>query len=374
MRAPLYDMHNISFNKPDNAHSGLWFERFFNRYDERDWTKVDDTAKQAWIKTVTGSTGDFRKLEAFTNRQIALTSTLDGISRRYTSDWNFITGMGNSHPVENGFSWHPTLAVPFLTGASVKGLVRAWVEMNDEELKPEALKQRLKSWFGTEEKGDVAEQAGDIIFFDALPDEPPKLACDIMTPHMGKWYSEGDKPSHDASSIPADWHEPVPIPFLVTKDISLVFHIAPRARVEQGEISKVLSALTNALDYLGAGAKTAAGYGYFSEDMSFQETLQAKQIELEKAKSEAQHRASLSPFELSLEDFLSAVPESEQDTRLLKALKEGMWEGHEAKVVANKIQSLMTTSKKWMPDFAGTNKKKLKLKERSVEVQSYLKS
>jgi len=372
MRAPLYNSHNVSFGKPENAHSGLWFERFFNRYDKHDWTKIDDTAKQAWIKTVVGHVGNTKQLEAFTNRQIALVNHLNGISQRYTSDWNFITGMGNTHPVENGFSWHPSLAVPFLRGSSVKGLVRAWLEMNDEDLEPDTLKQRLTSWFGSEDKNKEAEQTGDFIFFDALPDECPLLTCDIMTPHMGKWYSDGDKVPHDSSSIPADWHEPVPIPFLATKKLSLVFHIAPRAGVEQGQLNDVLTALTQALDYLGAGAKTAAGYGYFSEDTRFKERLKKQRLEQEKKQAQVQHRASLTPFELSLEEFLSSIPAAEQDTRLLRALKEGKWQGEEAKIVAEKIQSLMTVSQKWMPDFSGTNKKKLKLKERSLEVCAYM--
>jgi len=371
MITPLYQAHQPPINIPENAHAGLWFDRFFNQYSS-DWT-LDSSAKQAWIKKIVGDTGDAKKLDAFSNRQMALVSHLNGASQRYTSDWHFITGMGNSHPVENGFSWHPTLAVPFLTGASVKGLVRAWVEMNDEELKPEVLKQRLKNWFGSEDKAKEADQTGDFIFFDALPDKQPELACDIMTPHMGKWYSEGDKSSHDSSSIPADWHEPVPIPFLVTKNIELVFHIAPRAGAKNKELDAVLSALTNALDYLGAGAKTSAGYGYFSEDNQFAAKLQEKQREQQQAQANAQRLASLSPFELSLEEFLKTVPEAEQDTRLLKALTDEKWQGDEAEKVAEKIQSLMQASDKWMPDFTGSNRKRLKLKERSTQVQTYLK-
>jgi len=371
MITPLYQAHQPPINKPENAHAGLWFDRFFNQYSS-DWT-LDSSAKQAWIKKIVGHTGDAKKLDAFSNRQMALVSHLNGASQRYTSDWHFITGMGNSHPVENGFSWHPTLAVPFLSGASVKGLVRAWVELNDEGLSDALKATRLKSWFGTEKKGDVADQAGDFIFFDALPDEPALLACDIMTPHGGDWYSKGDEASHNAKNIPADWHEPVPVPFLVTKKTSLVFHIAPRAEAKNKELDAILSALTNALDYLGAGAKTSAGYGYFSEDNQFAAKRQEKQREQQQAQANAQRLASLSPFELSLEEFLKTVPEAEQDTRLLKALTDEKWQGDEAKKVAEKIQSLMQASDKWMPDFTGSNRKRLKLKERSTQVQTYLK-
>ena len=35
-----------------------------------------------------------------------------------------VTGMGNPHPLESGFTWHPTLGMPYLPGSAV-GLVRA---------------------------------------------------------------------------------------------------------------------------------------------------------------------------------------------------------------------------------------------------------
>ncbi len=372
MPSPLYTDNQAPRSKPESAHSGLWFERFFNRYDAS-W-KLENEVKQAWINTVTQKTcGETLQLETYTQRQTLLVMQLNGNSQRYMSDWNFVTGMGNPHPVENGFSWHPTLAVPYLSGASVKGLVRAWVEMNDERLDQDELKQRLLRWFGTEKKEDIPEQSGDFIFFDALPDQPVQLACDIMTPHMGKWYSDGDKASPTKpETLPADWHEPIPIPFLVVKNTRLIFHIAPRQRNDSGELKELFKALTNALDSLGAGAKTAAGYGYFSEDTSF-----ADDLEREKEKSRIkienqQRRASLSPFEQDLEDFLKPFQESEHSTRLLSELKAGRWQGEEAKIVAQKIKIMMEGAKKWLPEFTGTNKKKVQLKERSLFVQGYL--
>ena len=270
MITPLYKEYELLANKPEQAHTGLWFDRFFNRYDSS-WSLANED-KQGWIKqAIKSKIGSTDKLETFIKRQIALVSQLKGSSQCYKCEWHFVTGMGNSHPVENGFSWHPTLAVPYLSGASVKGLVRAWVEMNDEELSDEANKARLKSWFGTEDKETVADQTGDFLFFDALPDKSPLLACDIMTPHMGDWYSKGDEKVHNAKNIPADWHEPVPVPFLVVKEAEFVFHIAPRRGIDTDELDLVVSALTSALKWLGAGAKTSAGYGYMSEDTQFSE-------------------------------------------------------------------------------------------------------
>ncbi len=208
MKTPLYQDHQAPVKPGTDYHAGLWFERFFNKYDSN-W-EINEHKKD-WIETVVGGQGDTAKLAAFQSRQQALIAALKGQSQRYTTDWNIVSGMGNPHPVENGFSWHPTLAVPYLAGSAVKGLVRAWVE-NDEDLSDEEKKTRLINWFGTADKDKVAEQAGDFIFFDAIPDQQPTLVCDIMTPHMGKWY-ENENGSTQSDDVPADWHEPNPIPF-----------------------------------------------------------------------------------------------------------------------------------------------------------------
>lgn len=280
MISPLYLNHNSPHALTNHAHAGLWFERFFNRYNT-EWG-LESNSKLDWINTVAKyHLIEQTHLDKVTARQIALVRQLNGKSHRYNTEWNFVTGLGNPHPVENGFSWHPTLGVPYLAGSAVKGLVRAWVERNDDALSPNDLHDRLKSWFGTAQKDDVAEQAGGFIFFDALPDKPPTLVCDIMTPHMGKWYSEGDRGDvNNSKAIPADWHEPVPIPFLAVKKARLIFGIAPRRPELSTQLDLVFNALTQALEWLGAGAKTSTGYGYMTLDKVFaEEQLKAIQQE-----------------------------------------------------------------------------------------------
>ena len=297
---PLYQ----NFNQPNepskdnDSHRGLWFDKFFNHYEEKQrvWsipkpdtenkTKVKNV-KQDWINQVTGKVGDENQLKQFIRRQAALLRALKGQQQRYTTDWHFVTGMGNPHPVENGFSWHPTLAVPYLTGAAVKGLVRAWVESPDSGLSDEQRTTRLKSWFGSASKDQKPEEnqaAGQFMFFDALPDQPPVLLCDIMTPHYSDWFSKKE------NAVPADWHDPIPIPFLAVKEAKFIFAIAPRTSALAGELNEVFSALNNALTWLGAGAKTATGYGYMTNDQMFNQE-QAKKA---KVYQEQQSLASLS--------------------------------------------------------------------------------
>ena len=349
MQAPLYRVAQAPLAKPDNAHAGLWFERFFNGYD-RDWT-IADTAKQTWIKSVTGKQGDVEKLANFTSRQQALVSVLQGESRCYKTDWHFVTGMGNPHPVENGFTWHPTLAVPFLAGSAVKGLVRAWVEMDEDGLGETEKKARLKQWFGTEDKEQVAEQAGNFIFFDALPSEPPTLICDIMTPHMGKWYEQGDTGSLNPDVIPADWHEPVPVPFLAVKKAQFIFSIAARNPQNQAhidELKKVFEALDNALTWLGAGAKIAAGYGYMEENEN-------ATVEL---KRQLEHDAEQQRKKQAIQDKLQKYSNSKLAQDYFEKVDKQDWENNKDKFLQNgEIESWL---KKLEENFEA-NKEKEKL-------------
>ncbi len=283
MVAPLYrGWDEVPVNKSEKAHAGLWFDRFFNRYTA-DWN-LEDTAKTEWIKSMSGTVGQSGQLENFIKRQYSLVRQLKGSSQRYKTDWHFVTGMGNSHPVENGFSWHPTLGVPYIAGSAVKGLVRAWVELNEDKLDDVDKRARLKSWFGTETKEEVAEQTGDFIFFDAIPEQRPNLIADIMTPHMGDWYADGAKGNpNNAKAVPADWYEPIPVAFLAVKQAQFIFSIAPRkAQTDESEkeqqdvqLEAVFEVLKQALAWLGAGAKTGAGYGYMTQEGDFADEMNA---------------------------------------------------------------------------------------------------
>ena len=173
-------------------HKGLWFERFFNQYDAG-WS-VPAKGKSQWIKAVEGSCGDDVQMEQANHRRIKLIRSLGGEFGIFNLDWHFVTGMGNAHPVENGFSWHPTLGTPWIPGSTVKGLVRAWVE---RELIPTGHcdKKLVYMFFGSESKNpDECEEdnrAGALLFFDAIPVNKVQLTTDIMTPHYGKWYEQG---------------------------------------------------------------------------------------------------------------------------------------------------------------------------------------
>ena len=257
---------------PKSANTGLWYTRFYNAYSA-DWSVSEETGKSGWINGTVklGKSGDAGQINHLGQRQQTLCLALGGLSAELETEGPFVTGMGLSHPVENGFTFHPTLGMPYLPASGVKGLLRGWVE---QWMAHESDKNGIIGrWFGAAKGNEDAmpEGAGNLIFFDALPTAPVDLACDIMTPHMSKWYEKGgDITSQDyATTAPADWHNPVPVPFLVVKkNTHFRFLLAPRLtgnaeRDAQAKLDVVqaMKELKEALEWLGAGAKTAAGYG-----------------------------------------------------------------------------------------------------------------
>lgn len=259
----LYQRNTGEYKQSGNR--GLIFDRFFDGYDT-DFS-IGKTADNSQLNQFVGLCGDDIQLADAASRRIQLISNLNGEFGVFSTDWHFVTGMGNSHPVENGFSWHPVLGTPYLPGSSVKGLLRAWMEhwvfAEHQEAERAAL---IAEWFGTD-AGHNNGKAGDLIFFDALPVERPNVGVDIMTPHMGKWYEQGgEKITPD--STPGDWHSPVPVSFLVTKKARFIFSVAPRVASARQQASEAMAQLKKALEWLGAGGKTAAGYGHMSFDES----------------------------------------------------------------------------------------------------------
>ncbi len=309
MTLPLYRDHQAPNAMPEGGHRGLWYERFFNLYDP-DW-KIPETAKAQWVQANAQLAGANSVLEEAVQRHLALITALDGRGAVFAADWHFATGLGLPHPVENGFAWHHTLGVPYLAGSAVKGLVRAWVEVWDESLgesNSDQRLQRLDSWFGT------LKRAGAFLFFDALPIQPVQLRADVMTPHLGKWYEQGGKIEdwrREPEKVPADWHAPVPVPFLVAQKPRLLFGIAPRRPEFAGELSEVFSALKHALDWLGAGAKTAVGYGLMQEDPPSTEDLQRKL----RARAEQEALRALSTEQRVLRQLQAQLEEHQQSNR-----------------------------------------------------------
>jgi|GEM_PF-6244625 len=281
---PIWSGHSLTESArhaiANGGNAGLLWSKFFNQWpspaharlctdgNERRpcFKSAGGEEKQRWIKIFTGSRGDEQQLEAFCQRQQERVQALGGKVVRYATTAPFVVGTGLEHPVENGFLWHHVLGVPYLPGSAVKGLVRAWAQHWLEKDKDDAEVVRLLGPHMAHEKHG---EAGALIFFDALPCAPVKLIAEVLTPHDGGWR-QGN------AEAPSDWHNPVPIPYLaVGADQSFQFAIAPRpgAKLEENDLDTAMQWLEEALEWIGAGARTTIGLGRFmnSESLPLQQ-------------------------------------------------------------------------------------------------------
>ncbi|MFZ4657660.1 MAG: type III-B CRISPR module RAMP protein Cmr6 [Caldilineaceae bacterium] len=108
----------------------------------------------------------------------------------------------------------------------------------------------------------VLEQAGTVIFLDAMPKEKPLLVVDVMNPHYPDYYRD-----ESGRTAPSDDQSPNPVAFLAVETDSIFgFALAPRHRNRETDLRAVGVArrwLEIGLREVGIGAKTAAGYGVF---------------------------------------------------------------------------------------------------------------
>ncbi|NLY39814.1 MAG: type III-B CRISPR module RAMP protein Cmr6 [Firmicutes bacterium] len=291
MSLPLYRLEEEHererFISQHKGNTGLKFHKYFTHWNTGEW-KIEAGAKFDWIKKISQHpAGDKSLLDVAAERLVDLIDALQGVFRCYKTIWRFATGLGLNHPIENGMAWHHTLGVPYLPGSSLKGLIRAWVEQWLEHSKDD-----INRIFGSQETGSNNEPigVGSVIFFDALPVAPVRLTVDVMTPHYQKYYS--------GNEAPGDWQDPNPIPFLTVADQQVfLFAVAPRKReaVEnQSDLEKVLQWLDQALENIGAGAKTAVGYGRFERCEQEENKLRTALMQ-RKEKKKAEKTSTIPP-------------------------------------------------------------------------------
>ncbi|GIX17746.1 MAG: hypothetical protein KatS3mg119_1932 [Rhodothalassiaceae bacterium] len=291
---PLYDPQEYepALRSDTIGHAGLWYDKFCDQWKD-DWSGFrvnkengrEEAGKLTWIREYFGGrgrrVGDRELLDHYIVRRKNLVDASKGQAFALATQWRFVTGLGLPHPVENGFLWHPTLGVPFIPGSALKGLARAfardWEKADAQELArrifslpppPDPKKEKEARQASQDGAGHDERAVGSVIFLDALPCAPVGLDIDVMTPHYGAWYQEGGAIKADSlENAPADWHSPNPIPFLtVAPGNEFLFAVLPRRpEVEQDRKDAETAAcwLKQALATLGAGAKTAAGYGVF---------------------------------------------------------------------------------------------------------------
>lgn len=266
---PLYRFEGKEPSPTRDGHLGLWFDKFFDGWrvaQTRDgqcyWTTQASrnvNPKSQWLEKFFVNrleVGRKDLLQEAVDRLVRLVEAYSGRWGVFQTESRFVTGLGRTHPIENGFAWHPTLGVPYLPGSSIKGMVRAWTRTVGVD------QERVTELFGPDgaEKRGVSKGQGSVVFLDAIPCSAPKLALDVMTPHYANWQ---------VNDPPGDWRSPTPIVFLTTAPRTrFLFGIIPSRYNADAQLDQVMEWLKEALYWAGAGAKTAVGYGRMQPDPS----------------------------------------------------------------------------------------------------------
>lgn len=282
MAIPLYEQarwgERVAPPLP-GANPGLLFDKFVSGWRD-DWGRLAEGAKQRYLKEIVHRAEVARDQiaagldHAHRQRELLLeylkgTQTGFQTEKDFQTEWRFVSGLGSGHPFDSGFIWHRTLGVPYLPGSAVKGMMRAWASQwidgcgNGENIQNEENIQKLERHFGPAQIAMESDGAGSFIVFDALPTEPSVLEVDVLNPHYQPYYN-------DRSRHPADYYSPVPVFFLtVAPEQSFRFALAPRpgVKIDQPDWEWLWKILANALQCIGAGGKTAVGYGTFTQPL-----------------------------------------------------------------------------------------------------------
>ena len=372
MTLPLYQPDASRPRRREaDGHAGLWYDKFCSewRIEGSMWTLKD--RKGAWIETLTrGAVGCTAQIQESALRLAAVVDAGGGRWDVYTTDSAFVTGLGRSHPVENGFAWHPTLGTPYLPGSSVKGLVRAWAKLDADPTPDCDTLTRLLGGPG---------RAGTISFLDAVPTTPVQLQTDVMTPHYAGWSK--DQP-------PGDWRSPVPIPFLVTApETPFLLGLIPCRDVssESNDLAAATDWLRSALTWAGAGAKTAVGYGRFRHDTGKTEDLRDRLGDRDRGRDqrirtarEAEERAiqlaALSPVERQIEETLDNRQDRSTPAVLviIQAVRSGRWGGDAKVEVAAWLKGRMQRERHWKEQSGAKNPAKDRPFQRTLLIKRWL--
>lgn len=295
----------------------------------------DERPRKRRPKTDTGLKPWKPMMEALASRQaVAMAQIGDDALLRLDAlaTAPFTTGLGNEHPLENGFAFLNPYGLPYLPGSGVKGVLRqaalelASGDWDDPKGWDEAA---ITNLFGRESgNGDTDHLRGALVFWDVIPQiEGDNLMVEIMTPHQGHYYQwKKDQRGNLIEVAPHESGQPNPISFLtVPPGSGFAFHVqcnlahlnrlAPEL-ARKGRWKTLLeAAFKHAFGWLGFGAKTAVGYGAMTEDTEAKRRREKEAADQAAQQAEASRRAAMSPNQITIEKFRKACDKRAQELR-----------------------------------------------------------
>ena len=257
------------------------------------WEKNDHGAQTAWTATAKFNRQDLMLMSALTARQAALAAPLAAngqllrIAARSVAP--FTTGLGNEHPLENGFAFLNPYGLPYLPASGVKGVVRqaarelasgqwgdpgGWDDAGRYALhigKRNLTLSLADVLFGRQtEDRDTEHLRGALRFWDVIPGRiaGDRLLVEVMTPHQTHYYQKGENPHESGSPNPISFLTVPPgsdFAFHVECDRAFLARHAPDLVQDDTWQNLLRAAFAHAFAWLGFGAKTAVGYGAMSD-------------------------------------------------------------------------------------------------------------
>lgn len=308
-----------------SASPGLRFWMYLSLWEEDSFTVRDGSKRDALVSATRLSDDDRARSRALRARQthlampMIMSGTLLKVEGRAVSP--FMTGLGNEHPLENGFTFLNPYGLPYLPGSGVKGVLRAAaLELG---LEPAV----IALLFGTDGDSDEELSRGVLEFWDVLPElKSDGLLVEIMTPHQGHYF--GTNNSTGAAS-PHDSGSPNPIFILTVPPESLFsFHVSfDSVRASEthdfdnlvggtGNWKKIVVDLfEHAFDWMGFGAKTSVGYGALKRDHDADMALEIKVAESKLKQAKENERQGKTAAELLVADYIEWCTQAMQTLR-----------------------------------------------------------
>lgn len=368
---------NYLQNSFSDAAPGHRFGLYYAGWND-DFSKPKSGAAQTLKATVCPLPPHSRNLlKNLVDRQNALTSGLtNSFAWPAIATSPFASGLGNEHPLENGFAFLSPYGLPYLPGSGVKGVIRRAAEelASGEWGENKGWTQAaIDNLFGPGENDpdrDDHPHQGALRFWDVFPtpethikNDKALLGVEIMTPHLCEYYQGTATPNTSLT--------PVPIPFLaVVAQSRFGFHVEANLGLMASEFhttwqNLLHAAFTHAGEWLGFGAKTAVGYGRMELDPAIALQREEETTKHQKAAEQAaenQRRASLPPDEqliAALDDLLGQLPKDPRNGQAIRqSTSHNLW-NQALDLLHQGIESLQTLTKPQREQLASQSKAKL---------------
>ena len=309
---------------------------------------------------------DQKTLAALRSRQAALAHTLPAgqvLVLDALASAPFSTGLGNEHPLENGFAFLNPYGLPYLPGSGIKGVLRQaarelasgeWGEVSPDLLwtcphpQGEPALSLTELLLGREAASGSSDHfRGVLTFWDCLPQlAGHALQVEVMTPHQSHYYQQKNDSNAGGSCTPHDSGQPIPICYLtvpagslfafyVQCDLPRLARLAPEwAAAERWQV--LLTALfEHAFAWLGFGAKTAVGYGAMQIDTRAASRRRESLLQ----QAEAAKLARLSPAQQAIAAFVKTFSTQHEAYPSFKENPNGKYHG-QARTLAKQAHEI----------------------------------